>query len=293
MRVAVTQGPRPLADALCVAIEASGDEVLRLVRGRPGPGERAWDPLSGRIAAPGLADVDAVVNLWCSSPWHRWTDAVREDMRGSRAAGTLTVVSALEPDGRCQRFLNLSSVAFYGDGGPDPLTGDSPRGSGFLADITAEWETAARHAPVPTALLRTSHVLAHGAGYLEHRRHRLARRLGSGRQYVPWVHLTDWVRATIVLLHDPHEGPINITAPEPVTETTFVRSFNRALGHRPRLPLPEGALTAWWGEDMARSTVLASRRAVPRRLGELGFAFDFPTLDAALADLLGAASGRP
>lgn len=291
MRVAITEGP--LADALAAAVTASGDAVLRLVRHRPGPGERSWDPPAGRIAAPGLADVDAVVNLWASSPWRRWSEAVRTDLRATRTTGTLTVVSALEPDGRCQRFLNLSSVAFYGDGGPDELTGDSPRGSGFFADITAEWEAAARHAPVPTALLRTPYVLRRRAGYLDHRRRLWAQRLGSGRQYVPWVHVDDWVRAAHRLLRDPGEGPFNVSAPEPVTEAGFVRALGQATGRRPRLAIPDAALAARWGDEMAHSTYLASRRVVPRRLSELGFVFAFPTLAEALADLFAPASGGP
>ena len=147
MRVAVTSGrlAGPLADGLAEA----GHDVVRLVeREASGPGERHWDPAAGRIDNPGLSDVDAVANLFEADVWRRWTPEVRDEIRGSQVTGTLTIVSHLEPDGRCQRYANLSATSFHGDRGEVVLDADSGVGRGWLAQSTAAWEAAARHAPV-------------------------------------------------------------------------------------------------------------------------------------------------
>jgi NAD dependent epimerase/dehydratase family enzyme len=222
MRVAVTEGPPHLVGGLAEALLERGDEVVLLERvphaAPPGVERRHWDPLAGLIDGPGLSDVDAAINMFGSPMTGRWSPAVKEELRGSRATGTLSVVSMLDPDGRCQRLLTLSSTRFYADAGAEPRTGDSPRGSGFLAQAIGMWEAAARHSPVPTALLRTPAILARGQGYLARREHGLRGRVGTGRQYVPWIHLTDWVNAVVLLLGDRTEGPLNIVAPADTTE---------------------------------------------------------------------------
>jgi len=292
MRVAITEGALLLTDALARALPAAGDEVVLLAAGpAPDPRHRRWDPARGAIEAPGLDDVDAVVNLYASSPWCRWTPRVRDELRVTRATGTLTIVSALDPGGRCRRFLNLSSTAFYGERGAEALSADAPRGVGFFAEVIATWEASARHAPVPTALLRTPRVLGGAGGYLPLRR-QLRGRLGSGLQYVPWVHVDDWTGAVAMLVRSPAEGPVNLTAPEPVTETVFARQLAASSGRGPGLPIPRAVLVARFGREMVDTLLLASTRAVPQVLEELGFTFGCPTLAGALDDLLGGPSGR-
>lgn len=292
MRVAVTEGPEYLVDALARALIAGGDQVVLLARpglrhdaASLGVVERPWDPSAGRISGASLEDVDAVVNLYGSSPVRRWTTAIREDLQATRITGTLSVVSALDPDGRCQRLLNLSSTAFYGDRAGDRVDAGTPRGSGFLAGVIAEWEGAARHSPVPTALLRTPHVLAPTGGYLDERQGWLRGRLGTGRQYVPWVHVSDWVAAVLLLLSRPVEGPVNMVAPEPVTEARFVAELGRVTGHRPGLSVPEALLNARFGADAARDLWLSSARTIPQVLADNGFEHRFRTLPEALADV--------
>lgn len=289
MRVAVTEGTDYQVRALAAALRARGDEVVHLTRTPSAPEDRGWAPDEAAIEGPGLTDVDAVVNLRGGRWTARFTPALRDELRAERITATLTVVSHLDPDGRCQRLLNLSSTAFYGDAGADQVTADSPRGPGFLAKATADWEASARHAPVPTALMRTPPLLARDAGYLIERRH-LRGRLGTGRQYRPWVHLDDWVAAALVLLDVPKEGPVNMVAPEPVTEAEFVAEWARASGRRPGLPVPDVVLDARFGAPAADELYRASTRALPQVLGELGFEHRFPTLRAALADVAGPAS---
>lgn len=289
MRVAVTEGHDHLAEPLVRSLLAGGHEVVRLTRGADGTQgrltNRPWDPESGRISGPGLDDVDAVVNLNAASPTRRWTAAVREEVRGSRITSTLTVVSALDPEGRCQRLLNLSSTSFYGNAGSEPVTADSPAGRGWLAQSVAVWEGAARHSPVPTALLRTPPVLAPSGGYLAHRSGALAGRLGSGRQYVPWIHIADWIAAVDLLLGSRVEGPVNIVSPEPITEATFVAERARARGRRPARGVPDWALDLRFGKEAADELWRSSTRALPQVLGELGFTHRFATLADALADV--------
>lgn len=287
MRVAVTSGrlAGPLADGLAEA----GHDVVRLVeREASGPGERHWDPAAGRIDNPGLSDVDAVANLFEADVWRRWTPEVRDEIRGSQVTGTLTIVSHLEPDGRCQRFANLSATSFHGDRGEVVLDADSGVGRGWLAQSTAAWEAAARHAPVPTVLLRTPVVLGVPGGMWERRkRGLLAGRMGHGRQWRSWIHIADWVAATIFLLTGRHEGPVVIAAPQPVREADFVAALARAHGRRPGLPVPEALLRASFGPDLTAEVIMASQRIVPQILPvELGFTYRFGGLDAALADVV-------
>ncbi len=295
MRVAITEGPPHLVDGLAGALLGRGDEVVLLerdVRGEAPAGveRRAWDPLAGRIAGAGLDDVDAAVNMYGSPMTGRWTPSVKEEMRASRATGTLSIIAELEPDGRCQRLLNLSSTRFYADGGSDLRTADSPRGAGFLAQAIGMWEASARHSPVPTALLRTPAILVRGRGYLARREKGLRGRVGTGRQYIPWIHLTDWVRAVLLLVGNQTEGPLNMVAPSAATEAEFVAAWARAEGRRVPLPVPDVWMRARFGADAAQELWWASTRTVPGVLSELGFTYRYPTLSGALEEAAGKAS---
>lgn len=287
MRVAVTSGR--LGEPLAAGFRAAGHDVVQLVeREASGPGERRWEPEAGLIDGPGLTDVDAVVNVFEANVWRRWNQSVRDQVKGNQVTGSLSVVSHLEPDGRCQRYANLSATSFYGDRGEEVLDADSGVGPGWLAESTAAWEAAARHAPVPTVLLRTPAVLGVPGGMWEHRRRGLlSGRLGHGRQWRTWIHRADWVSATIALVTGRHEGPAVVAAPHPVRESDFVAAVARARGRRPGLPVPEAVLRARYGSELVDEVMMASQRIEPRVLPvELGFAYAFGDLDAALADLV-------
>lgn len=286
MRVAVTSGR--LGGPVAAGLRAAGHDVVVLVTGpSTAADERTWDPEAGHIDGPGLGDVDAVINLHEASLWRRWRASELDAIRATQITGTLSVVSHLEPEGRCQRFLNLSGASFYGDRGDEVLDGDSTQGRGWIASATAAWEAAARHAPVPTALIRAPMVLGvDGASWQQRRRGPLAGRLGHGRQWRSWIHIDDWVAATLAILDSGLEGPCVLAAPEPVRESAFVAALAAAHGRRTPLPIPEALLRARFGREFTDEVLMASRRIVPRILSEeLGFTHRFPHLEAAVADL--------
>ena len=291
MRVAIGGSTGLIGTALTRHLTASGHEVVRLVRGRvSASNQRLWDPDAGRIDDPGLDDVDAVVNLaGASIAGARWTKERKTEIRRSRVTSTLTIVTHLSPTGRCQRLLNGSAMGFYGDTGTEIVDETMPVGRGFLAGVVADWEAAAAHSPVSTALLRTGHVLARHGGYLAAQWPIFALGLGgrvsTGRQFMSWISLDDHVRATAFLLDAGITGPVNLVSPEPVSNAEFTRSFGRHL-HRPTpLPLPLGAVGLVFGREFVKELLLPGQRVRPARLLEAGFEFEHPSLREAFAAL--------
>lgn len=286
MRVAVTSGR--LGEALAAGLAAAGHDVLKLVERAPrGPDERRWEPAAALIDGPGLSDVDAVANVFEADLWRRWTPQVKETVRSSQITGTLSIVSHLDPDGRCQRFANLSSTTFFGDREDDLLSADSPAGKGWVARSTAEWEAAARHAPVSTVLMRTPMVLGVPGGAWERRRKGwLSGRFGHGRQWRCWIHVDDWAAAAVTLLEGTVEGPVVMAAPEPVRESAFAAALASVSGRWFHPPVPEALLKLEFGAEMTAQVHMASQRVVPRILTEeMGFRHRHPDLAAALADV--------
>ncbi len=291
MRIAISGASGLLGRSTAAHLRAAGHEVLALVRREAsGPGERRWDPAAGRIDAPGLSDVDAVINFsGAGIADARWSAERKAELRSSRLDSTAALVAALEPDGRCRRLLNGSAIGFYGDTGETMVDERTPQGAGFLAQLVADWEHAAHAAPVPTAYLRTGHVLTHEGGFLGKQRLPfrlgLGGRLGSGRQFVSWIHVDDYTRAVAHLLGSTLTGPVDLTAPNPVTNAQFTNAFAAAL-HRPALvPLPLPALRVMFGSEMVDEALLSGTRVQPRRLLDDGFEFEYPRLPAALADV--------
>jgi uncharacterized protein (TIGR01777 family) len=291
MRVAIGGSTGLIGTALSRHLVREGHEVVRLVRGEvTASDQRRWDPDAGRIDGPGLDDVDAVVNL-AGAPiaGSRWTKDRKTEILRSRITSTLTIVTSLSPEGRCQRLLNGSAIGYYGDNGAEIVDESMPAGRGFLADVVADWEAAAAHSPVPTVVLRTGHVLAREGGFLGLQwpvfALGLGGRVGSGRQFLSWISLTDHVRATTFLLSSELTGPVNLVAPNPVSNAEFTRAFGRHL-HRPTpLPLPLAAVGAVFGRDFVTEALLVSQRVRPARLLDAGFTFDHPLLAQAFAAL--------
>lgn len=291
MRVAITGSTGLIGSALVQALRWRGDEVLRLTRrAAAGPDERQWWPDQGRIDGPGLADVDAVVNLAGEPLTGRWTDKRKSEILSSRVDATRTVVAALTPDGRCQRLLNGSAISYYGDAGDTELDEDSPRGTGFLADVVVRWEEAAAGAPVSTALLRTGLVMTPRGGFLGQIlglfQLGLGGRMGDGSQWQAWISLDDQVAAMIHLLTSPVEGPVNLTAPQPVTNKRLTAALGQALRRPTVLPLPVPAVRVVMGDEMVDQAMLASQRVLPRRLLADHFSFLDMEIEPALDRLL-------
>ncbi|HEY7016556.1 MAG TPA: TIGR01777 family oxidoreductase [Streptosporangiaceae bacterium] len=293
MRVAVTGSSGLIGTALAEALGQDGHEVIPLVRRPPGPGEIRWDPQAadGGLAPGALDGVDAVVHL-SGAPiaGGRWTAARKQKLRSSRVQSTQALVTAIAAaKNPPQVLLSGSAVGWYGDTGDRAVDETAPAGTGFLASLVRDWESAARparDAGVRVVNLRSGVVLSRRGGMLGLLapvfRAGLGARMGSGRQFISWISLTDHIAAVRFLLGQAGiDGPVNLTAPAPVTNAVFTAALARAL-HRPALLwVPAPALQLGAGE--MSSELLGSSRVLPRRLTEAGFAFRYPAIAAALA----------
>ncbi|GAA1886359.1 TIGR01777 family oxidoreductase [Streptantibioticus ferralitis] len=297
MRIAVTGSSGLIGSALVRSLLADGHQVVRLVRREPtAPREVRWDPQRQFVDAKGLADCDAVVHLAGAGVGdHRWTEEYKKEMRDSRVLGTRAIADAVAKlDSPPKVLVNGSAIGFYGDTGDRAVDESAPPGTGFLAEMCQEWEQAtapATAAGVRTVLARTGLVVAGGGGAWGRLfplfKAGLGGRLGSGRQYWSFIALHDEIAALRHLIDTPElSGPVNLTAPEPVTNREVTAAMGRVL-HRPTLAaVPAPALRIALGEFA--TDVLSSQRVIPRRLLDSGFAFAFPKIDqairAALAD---------
>ncbi len=293
MRVAISAASGLIGSALAGDLEADGADVLRLVRRLArSPTEISWNP---RAAADGLdpaalRGVDAVVHL-SGAPLaaRRWTPARKAVLRSSRIQSTRTIASAMAAaDPRPGVLLCASAIGYYGDTGDRAVDESAPGGAGFLAELVRDWEAAAHRASaagVRVASFRSGVVLAADGGMLGRLllpfRLGLGATLGSGRQYLSWISLTDEVRALRFLLGSADAaGPFNLTAPEPVTNAEFTRALAAALGRPALLNLPTVVLRTALGE--VASELLGSTRVRPARLRAAGFSFAHPDIATAL-----------
>jgi hypothetical protein len=300
--IVIAGGTGFLGRSLAAALAADGRQVRVLTRTRPSGTPSAsiaqieWHPEdAGGLPATLLDDAEAVVNLAGESiASGRWTQARKARLVESRLGVTrrlaAAIAAAVHPP---PVFLSASAIGYYGDRGDDVLTEDSPPGNDFLADLSVRWEReamAVADARTRVVLIRTGIVLDPGGGALAKMlppfKMFMGGPLGSGRQYMSWIHLRDWVRMACWLIgNERASGPINATAPEPVTNRDFARLLGATL-HRPSLvPAPGLALRLLLGE-MAGPLLLASQRVIPARAQQLGFQFSFPKLEPALQSLL-------
>ena len=301
MKVAVTGSSGLIGSELVRSLHADGHEVLRLVRRTPRTAdEHRWEPVHHRIPPGLLDDVDAVVNLaGVGVGDRRWTDKRKQQVLSSRVDSTTTVSQALAdaaarvPE-RQRVLLSASAVGWYGDTGDRVVDETAAAGDDFLARVCVAWEAAtapASDAGIRVATLRTGLVLARGGllgRLLPLFRLGLGGKLGSGRQYMPWISLRDEVDAIRFLLTASVSGPVNVTGPSPVTNTEFTSALAEVV-HRPAvLTVPGPALRLALGE-LAPVGVLAGQRAVPAVLTGAGFSYTHPDLRSALR----AAVGRP
>ena len=297
MRIVVAGSSGLIGNALVTSLHADGHEVTRLVRRRPSsPDESQWDPGRGQLGDEVLRGTDAVVNL-CGAGIgdKRWSGAYKQELRDSRLTTTDVLAHAVAEAG-VPVLLNGSAIGYYGDTGDRIVDERSPAGGGFLADLCRDWEAAtarASAAGVRVVNLRTATVLSPTGGMLGKLRPLfslgLGGRLGSGRQYLSWISLADEVAAIeFALTHDDVRGPVDLCAPEPVTNTAFTSAMGHAL-HRPTPWIAPGfAVSALVGE-FAREAVLTGQRAVPKVLTDAGFDFRHRTIEDALGYAFGQA----
>jgi len=300
MKIAVTGASGLIGGALIPALRADGHEVIQLVRRTPRTAdEHRWDPHHHRVDTAVLADIDGVVNLAGTPIRPRpFTRGYKDRLLTSRLDATTTISqalaqAALADDGRPRVLLSASAVGFYGDTGTRVVTEEDPAGTDFLAQLCVRWEAAtaaAEAAGVRVAHLRSGLVLDRSAMLVKVLgpifRLGLGGRMGSGRQYWPWISLADEIGAIRHLLTADVSGPVNLTGPQPVTNAEFVAELGRQV-HRPTvLPVPSLALRLALGE-FGRSSVVGGQRALPERLRESGYAFTHPDLPSALRAALG------
>jgi uncharacterized protein (TIGR01777 family) len=297
MRVFITGGTGLVGRRLAEALRQRGDEPVVLSR-RPGAGDVTGDPTQPGPWQDVLADCDAVVNLVGENIFeHRWTAARKERLRTSRVLSTERVCQALArrprvPDGRPKVLVSASAVGYYGDRGDEELTEESPPGTDEMALLCRDWEAAAQAAErsgVRVVRVRVGIVMDARGGALPPLR-RLFRwflggRLGSGQQWMSWVHHADLTGLLLLALDNRGVvGPLNGSAPNPVTNRDFARALGRALGRPSLLPAPAFGLRLILGE---RATMLLhGQRVLPRRSLELGYGFRFPDVEGALRDAL-------
>ncbi len=293
MRVAITGSTGLIGSALVQALRWRGDEVVRLTRRDPiSPDERRIDLRRRSIAGPGLEDVDAVVNLaGAGIADARWTESRKREILESRVSAAETVVANLHAGGRCARLLQGSAIGFYGETPPgESVEETAPRGTGFLADVVVEWEAAAADAPVPTAFLRTGHVLTPRGGYIGRQlvlfKAGLGGRMGDGTQRISWISLDDHVRATLTILDGGISGPINLTAPEPVMNKRFTHALGVAIRRPTVLPVPLPALRLVLGNQMVDEAILSDQSVLPRVLLNHSYQFLDSQIEPALDRLL-------
>jgi uncharacterized protein len=300
VRVSVTGATGTIGRALVRELLGRGDQVAVLSRDP----DRARETLGAEVdpfawpdakAAPpppeSLRASDGVVHLAGEPLAQRWSDVTKREIRDSRVLGTRNLVAALRALPAAERpgaLVSQSAVGFYGARGDEPLDESAPAGDDFLAEVVAAWESEARAAEevgVRVVTTRTGVILSESGGALEKMLPPFKLGVGGpvagGRQYVPWVHLDDVVGAMRFCLDtDGARGPVNVTAPEPVTNKELSKALGRALGRPAVAPVPGFAVKLLYGE-MAM-VVTTGQRAVPKRLLELGYDFRWPELEPAL-----------
>jgi uncharacterized protein len=295
MHVIVTGGTGLIGSALVERLQADGHRATRLVRADPTGMDRTWDPAAGRLDPDALAGADAVVHLAGAGIGdHRWTDDYRRTILDSRVRSTELLARTMADVRSPAVLLSGSAIGWYGDRADELLDESSGGGTGFLADVCHQWEAAT--APAGAAGLRVVHlrtgiVLSPKGGALKKQlplfRFGVGGRFGSGRQWQSWISINDETRAIVHLLSADIEGPVNLTAPNPVTNREFADTLARVLRRPAFLPVPKAAPRLVLGKDLADALLFESQRVTPNVLKESQFAFESPELEPALRTLLG------
>jgi uncharacterized protein (TIGR01777 family) len=300
MKVAVTGATGTIGRAVISALRERGDSAVALSRDAGSAREalgadvevHEWrDPKGEPAPAAAFAEAEGVIHLLGEPVAQRWSDEAKREIHDSRVLGTRNLVAGLRGAGpRLGVLVSQSATGFYGPRGDESVDESTPPGNDFLADVVVAWEAEARAGAdelgLRVALSRTGVVLSPSGGALEKMLTPFKLGVGGpvagGRQYMPWVHVDDVVGALLFALDtEAASGPLNVTAPRPVTNKEFSKALGRAL-HRPAfMPVPGFAIKLLYG-DMA-TIVTTGARAEPKKLTQLGYPFRRPELDDALA----------
>lgn len=300
MKVLVAGATGFIGRHLCSSLIGDGHQVSALSRNAESAGHQLpgihsvhkWNPSVEALPEDALEGKDSVVNLVGESVSGLWTSGKRRSIYDSRVKSTVNIISALERASvKPKVLLSASAVGFYGDRGEEIITESSSPGSGFLSDLCVSWENEALRAEalgVRVVLLRIGFVLGRDGGMLPAllpmARLGLSGALGSGRQWWPWIHIGDVTGMARFALANEIEGPINVTAPNPVRQKEFIRTLGRLLGRPSFLRTPSFLLNLVGG---VAADSLNSMRALPNRLKQSGYGHLYSDLLTALSDLTG------
>jgi uncharacterized protein (TIGR01777 family) len=296
MKILISGSTGLIGSQTSAFLEKEEHRVLRLVRRPPSAdNEIAWNPASGTLDKAAIEGVDAVVHLAGESiASGRWTAEKKHRIRESRIQGTRLLAQSLahlyDPP---EVLVSVSAVGYYGDRGEETIDEKSGAGKGFLAELCREWEAATEPAAargIRVVIPRLGMVLGAGGGALARMlpafRLGIGGRIGSGRQYMSWISLSDLVGIIhYALTRESLQGPVNAVSPNPCTNSEFSRTLGRVLSRPTLFALPSFAARLAFGE-MADEALLSSARVLPARLIESGYSFTFPELESALRHML-------
>ncbi len=291
-RVLISGASGLIGQAVVAELSAAGYKISRLTRSQAQAGDVQWDPT--KSLSPALVSgFDAVVHLAGESIVGRWTDEKKKRIRESRVLGTGNLTEALAKASRRPPVLVCASaIGYYGDSGDEVLREDSPSGNGFLPEVCREWEAAAK--PAVDAGIRTTHarfglVLSRKGGALQKMllpfRLGVGGRVGSGKQWWSWIDLQDVAGGILHSIKSNLQGPVNLTAPNPMTNLEFTKVLGIVLSRPTIFPVPTFAAKLAFGQ-MADELLLASQRVVPAKLQESGYQFKFVNLQKSLEAIL-------
>jgi len=292
-RVLVSGASGLIGAALVPSLIVAGYRVVRLVRGAPANQYQiTWDPAQ-ELSSDLVSGFDAIIHLAGESIVGRWTAAKKERILESRVQGTRHLAEAMaKASQRPEVFVSASAIGYYGDRGDEILQEESSSGGGFLADVVRQWEAAAQ--PARDAGIRTVHtrfglVLGRDGGALPKMlppfRMGLGGRVGSGRQWWSWVHVADVAGAILHALKSEVNGPVNVVAPNPVTNAEFTTALGTVLSRPTIFPMPAFAARLAFGQ-MGDELLLASQRVDPAKLNASGYKFQYSDLQVALREIL-------
>ena len=297
MKILITGASGLIGQALTAQLKASGHTTVAAVRREPRRNDEVqWNPATGVMSPSAFDGVDAVVHLAGAGIGDkRWTDSYKMEILESRTSGTQLLadtMAALPVKPRV--FLSGSAIGIYGERDDSELSETSTIGTGFLADVCRDWEAAtasASAAGIRTVILRTGIVLSPKGGALKKQlplfKLGLGGKFGNGKQWQSWISITDEVNAIIHLLTSSVSGPVNLTAPLPVTNTDFTRTLASVLSRPALIPIPSFGPKLLLGGELANALLFTGQRVHPTVLLADGFTFSHPTLDGALRALLG------
>ncbi len=296
MKILITGASGLIGRALSSTLKANGHTIVSAVRREPRRNDEVqWDPKSGTMAASAFDGVDAVVHLAGAGIGDkRWTNDYKMEILESRTNGTALLAKTMAGlANKPQVFISGSAIGIYGARADEELSESASIGSGFLADVCRDWEDAAApasQAGIRTVLIRTGIVLSPDGGALKKQlplfKLGLGGKFGNGKQWQSWISITDEVNAIVHLLTSSLSGPVNLTAPAPVTNSEFTRMLSKVVSRPAILPIPSFGPKLLLGAELADALLFTGQRVTPNALLADGFVFSHPTLDTALRALL-------